>query len=64
MNQLIVILGVVIFSVNLALKLVGSWVAFKKKWWLGVLCLIVPFFAEIVFLFKVVLKIDLFEQLK
>jgi len=44
-----------------ALKIYGAVVAFKKKWYFGLMALVVPFFGEIVGVAKLVFKKDILE---
>ena len=61
---LIYALGWLTFFISCALKLYGAYLAFQKKWWLGLIALIVPFFAEMLTLFKVFFNIDLLKRIK
>lgn len=47
------------FVLAIAAKIHGVVLSFKKKWYIGVLALVVPLFAEIVSVVKVVLDKDL-----
>jgi hypothetical protein len=52
----------VLFLGLLALKIYGVVIAFRKKWYFGVLALIVPFFADIIAVAKLVFKKDLLAE--
>lgn len=46
---------------SISAKIHGVILCFKKKWYLGVAALLVPFFAEIVSVAKIVFKKDLLK---
>lgn len=56
----IILLGVVAIGFAiLGLRVYGIVLSFKKKWYIGVAALVVPLFAEIVAIAKLVFKKDL-----
>lgn len=61
-NQDIIFLGITLLTIALlAIKIYGVVLGFKSKWYFGVLALVVPFFAEIITISKLLLKKDLLE---
>ena len=52
--------GFVFFCMFLfVMKVYGAYLAFQKKWYIGAIALVCPFFAEIVGIAKFVFKKDL-----
>lgn len=46
----------------LGLKIYGAVLGFRKKWYFGLMALMVPFFGEIVALAKLIFKKDLLKE--
>lgn len=59
---LLFIILVLIFGIGVSfLRFYGIYLSFKKKWYFGVISLIVPCFAEVVALFKLIGKKDILK---
>lgn len=60
-SEILFVLIPVLFIVDIALKIHGIILGFKKKWYIGLACIFVPFFALIVSLSKILLKKDILK---
>lgn len=63
MSTLLMFLGVILLVIlDIVLHLHGIMLAFKKKWYIGVIAIVVPFFALIVSLAKILFKKDILAE--